>query len=93
MVCTPCKTSYNVLSHSHIMIWGLVQFVSGGGGGVGSIGIQVDSAKERISRFLDLKRLASLGQVCALSVTMQFFGHVTWIPYHLLKAAPRMIII
>ena len=32
MVCTPCKTSYNVLSHSHIMIWGLVQFVRGGGG-------------------------------------------------------------
>ena len=38
MVCTPCKTSYNVLSHSHIMIWGLVQFVSGGGGGGGGGG-------------------------------------------------------
>ena len=30
IVCTSCKTSYNVLSHSH---WGLGQFFGGGGGG------------------------------------------------------------
>ena len=30
IVCTSCKTSYNVLSHSH---WGLGQFVRGGGVG------------------------------------------------------------
>ena len=29
IVCTSCKTSYNVLSHSH---WGLGQFFRGGGG-------------------------------------------------------------
>ena len=32
IVCTSCKTSYNVLSHSH---WGLGQFFGGGGGGGG----------------------------------------------------------
>ena len=32
IVCTSCKTSYNVLSHSH---WGLSQFFGGGGGGGG----------------------------------------------------------
>ena len=31
IVCTSCKTSYNVLSHSH---WELGQFAGGGGGGV-----------------------------------------------------------
>ena len=31
IICTSCKTSYNVLSHSH---WGLGQFVGGGGGSV-----------------------------------------------------------
>ena len=30
IVCTSCKMSYNVLSHSH---WGLGQFFRGGGGG------------------------------------------------------------
>ena len=31
IVCDSCKTSYNVLSHSH---WGLGQFAGGGGGPV-----------------------------------------------------------
>ena len=31
IVCTSCKMSYNVLTHSH---WGLGQFSGGGGGGV-----------------------------------------------------------
>ena len=33
-VCASCKTSHNVLSHSH---WGLGQFFVGGGGGVNEI--------------------------------------------------------
>ena len=46
IVCTSCKTSYNVLSHSH---WGLGQFVGAGesvdirGGG--------GTEKKRVSRF------------------------------------------
>ena len=34
IVCTSCKTLYNVLSHSH---WGLDQFFGGGGGGGGGV--------------------------------------------------------
>ena len=47
IVCTSCKTSYNVLSHSH---WGLGQFFLGGGG----------SKKKDSLPILGLQRLASL---------------------------------
>ena len=46
MVCTSCKTSYNVGSHSYIIIWGLGGF----GRGV-SVDIRGGSATERVSRF------------------------------------------
>ena len=46
MVCTSCKTSYNVGSHSYIIIWGL-----GGFGRGGSVDIRGGSATERVSRF------------------------------------------
>ena len=47
-VCTSCKTSYNVLSHSH---WGLGQFFGGGGGGGKVIEIPGGSKKKTVSRF------------------------------------------
>ena len=50
IVCTSCKTSYNVLSHSH---WGLGQFFGGGGGGGGGGVIEIPggSKKKTVSRF------------------------------------------
>ena len=54
IVCTSCKTSYNVLSHSH---WGLGHFFfSGGGGGGGggggcSLKFQGEVKKKTVSRF------------------------------------------
>ena len=56
IVCTSCKTSYNVLTHSH---WGLVQFFWGGGGGL-SLKFQGGSKKKDSLPILGLQRLASL---------------------------------
>ena len=53
VVCTSCKTSYNVLSHSH---WGLGQFFRGGG----VIEIPGGSEKRDSLPILGLQRLASL---------------------------------
>ena len=55
MVYTSCKTSYNVLNHSHVTNWGLDRIV-GWGGGSESGGLVVlfgrgDDAKERVSKF------------------------------------------
>ena len=52
IVCTSCKTSYNVLSHSH---WGLGQFFRGGG----VIEIPGEVKKDSLP-ILGLQRLASL---------------------------------
>ena len=60
-VCTSCKTSYNVLSHSH---WGLGQFV--GGWGRGPLKFRREWKKESL-QFLDLQRLASLPFCVALT--------------------------
>ena len=46
IVCTSCKTSYSVLSHSH---WGLGQFFRGGGGLLKFQG--GGSKKKTVSRF------------------------------------------
>ena len=35
MVCTSCKTSYNVLNHSHVTNWGLDRIVGWGDRGQG----------------------------------------------------------
>ena len=35
MVCTSCKTSYNVLNHSHVTNWGLDRIVGRGDRGQG----------------------------------------------------------
>ena len=49
IVCTSCKTSYNVLSHSH---WGLSHFFGGGGGGEGvPLKFRGGSKKKTFSRF------------------------------------------
>ena len=37
MVCTSCKTSYNVLNHSHVTNWGLDRIVGWGGSGSGGL--------------------------------------------------------
>jgi len=44
IVCTSCKTSYNVLSHSY---WGLGQFVGGWGWGWGVVEIPGGGVKKR----------------------------------------------
>ena len=57
MVCTSCKTSYNVLSHSPVTKLGpgsTYAYRRGGGGVVASylvIDFQGGIAKERVSRF------------------------------------------
>ena len=54
MVCTSCKTSYNVLNHSHVTNWGLDRIVGWGGVGVRGVGCSFwggDDAKERVSKF------------------------------------------
>ena len=54
MVCTSCKTSYNVLNHSHVTNWGLDRIVGGGGRGQGGWLFFLgggDDAKERVSKF------------------------------------------
>ena len=57
IVCTSCKTSCNVLGHSH---WGLGQFFGGWGGG-GFVEIPgVESKKKDSLLILGLQRLASL---------------------------------
>ena len=56
IVCTSCKTSYNVLSHSH---WGLDQLLLFGGGGGVSLKFQGEVKKDSLL-ILGLQRLASL---------------------------------
>ena len=55
MVCTSCKTSYNVLNHSHVTNWGLDRIVGRGGSGSGGLVVLFfwggDDAKERVSKF------------------------------------------
>ena len=57
IVCTSCKTSYNVLSHSH---WGLGQFCGGGGRGVRGNSGERGSEKTDSLPILGLQRLGSL---------------------------------
>ena len=57
MVCTSCKTSYNVLSHTHAFIWGLGQLCLSGGWGGGVM------QKRETLHILDLQRLVSLSLV------------------------------
>lgn len=57
IVCTSCKTSYIVLSHSR---WGLGQFVMEGGGGSVEIPEGGFMKKTESLQILDLERLASL---------------------------------
>ena len=64
MVSTSCETSYNVLSHSNAMNWGLNRIVlMGVGGGAGSSRVVDDvrggNAKETVS-ILDFQKLVSL---------------------------------
>ena len=61
--CTACKTSYNVLSHSHVIFWWLGHFVGEGRemdiwGRGGEGWCKIDQIQ-----ILDLGRLASLGLV------------------------------
>lgn len=71
MVCTSCNTLCNVLSHSHVMIRGLVQFVGGG-----SIDIQGGCAKE-ISRGQHLWAKIVQFQVKCNILDVSFESHTT----------------
>ena len=57
MICPSCKTSYNVLSHTHAFIWELGQLCLSGGWGGGVM------QKRETLHILDLQRLVSLSLV------------------------------